>query len=96
MRRPDELSDSIGTFQIVEGTPRSSAVVRGQGCVNFDEDWRTDFTISISRSKMRLFRASGVKIADYEGKRIRVRGWLVKRNGPMMSVSHPEQIEVLE
>ena len=95
-RRPDELSDSIGTFQIVEGTPPSSAVVRGHGFVNFDEDWRTDFTISISRSKMRLFRASGVKIADCEGKRIRVLGWLVKRNSPMISVSHPEQIEVLE
>lgn len=96
VRRSDELSDSIGTFQIVEGTPRSSAIVRGQGFVNFDEDWCTDFTISISRSKMRLFRVSGVKIADYEGKRIRVRGWLVRRDGPMISVSHPKQIEVLE
>ena len=96
VRQPADLADSIDTFQIVEGSPRSTAIVRGQGFVNFGADWRTDFTISIPRSKMRLFRASGVKIAGYEGKRIRVRGWLVKRNGPMISVSHPEQIEVLE
>ena len=30
------------------------------------------------------------------GKQLRVRGWLKSYNGPMIDVTHPEQIEVLE
>lgn len=96
IRLPADLADVIGTFQVVEGTPLSTAVVRGQGFVNFGEDWRTDFTISIARSKMKLFRAVGAKMDRYKGRRLRVRGWLVRRNGPMIAVTHPEQIEVLD
>jgi hypothetical protein len=29
------------------------------------------------------------------GKRVRVRGWIEWRNGPMIEVSHAEQVEVL-
>ena len=96
IRRPADLADSIGTFQIVEGTPLSTAVVHGRGFINFGTDWRTDFTISVPRSKMRLFRNVGAKMDRYKGRRLRVRGWLVKRNGPMIAVTHPEQIEVLD
>ena len=31
-----------------------------------------------------------------EGKRIRVRGWLRSYNGPVIDVTHPEQIELLD
>ncbi|MGB0632025.1 MAG: thermonuclease family protein [Alphaproteobacteria bacterium] len=92
---PADLADRIGTFQIVEAAPVSAALVRGQGFINFGDDWRTDFTISTPRTKMKLFRAAGVKIEHYQGKRLRVRGWLIRRNGPMITVTHPEQIEVV-
>jgi micrococcal nuclease len=90
-----ETDGHIGTFQLVEGTPVSVAVVRGTGYLNFGRDWKSDFTASISESDMRTFRRAGVDIHVYEGKLIRVRGWLVSRNGPMIAVTHPEQIEVL-
>jgi hypothetical protein len=31
----------------------------------------------------------------YTDKHIRVRGWVSEQNGPMMEVTHPEQIEIL-
>ena len=92
---PGETDRHIGTFQLVEGRPVSVAVVRGTGYLNFGRDWKTDFTASISDRDMKTFRRDGVDIRAYEGKLIRVRGWLVSRNGPMIAVTHPEQIEVL-
>ena len=45
---------------------------------------------------MRTFRRAGVDPTSLEGRRVRVRGWLQSLNGPMIEVTHPEQIEVLE
>lgn len=85
----------IGTFQLVEGTVVSTAIVRGRSYLNFGADWRTDFTVSIAPKHMKLFRAARVDILSLQNKRLRVRGWLVRRNSAMISVTHPEQIEFL-
>lgn len=86
----------IGTFQLVEGTVVSTAIVRGRAYLNFGADWRTDFTVSVAPKNMKLFRAARVDIMSMRNRRLRVRGWLVRRNGAMISVSHPEQIETLD
>ena len=93
--RAEDTDRHIGTFQLVEGTVVSAAVVRGRGYLNFGADWRTDFTVSISPKHMKLFRAARVEVKSLRARRLRVRGWLVRRNGAMISVSHPEQIEFL-
>ncbi len=97
--RPLSLEDAprfIGSFQLVEGRVLEAAVVRGRAYLNFGADWRSDFTISISPKDRRRFEAAGIDTAGYAGRRIRVRGWLKSYNGPMIEVTHPEQIEVLE
>lgn len=94
--KSDETPGFIGTFQLVEGRVMTAAVVRGRGYLNFGENWRTDFTISISPRSRRSFKRAGLKIKSYEGRKLRVRGWLKSFNGPMIDASHPEQIEVLE
>ena len=43
----------------------------------------------------RLFDRAGLDIGAYEGKRVRVRGWLKSFNGPLIEATHPEQIELL-
>ena len=84
--------DHTGRFSLVEGR----AVVRGRAYLNFAEDYRTDFTISISSRNLKSFTAGGIVPQDYAGRRIRVRGWLRWSNGPMIDVTHPKQIEVLK
>lgn len=96
IRQAGSLRGDINTFQIVEGRIRDIATVRGRTYLNFGADWRSDFTISIAPRDRRRFRESGVTIEDWEGRLIRVRGWLGWRNGPMIEATHPEQIEVLE
>jgi hypothetical protein len=72
-------------------------VGKGSGRVylNFASDWRSDFTISIERKDVAAFVSAGLDPMALAGKRVRVRGWLAWRNGPMIEATHPEQIELL-
>ena len=96
VRTAGEADDGRHSFQLVEGRVRAAAVVRGRGYLNFGDDWREDFTVSIAPRDRRRFEAAGVAVEDYEGRLVRVRGWVDSFNGPMIEATHPEQIEVLE
>jgi len=96
LRTPDQTAGHIGTFQIVEGRVLAAAKVKGRVYLNFGEDWRTDFTVTLPAATLRMFGDLGRDPLALEGRRIRVRGWLKKRNGSMIQASHPEQIEVIE
>ena len=91
----DDAARKIGDFALVEGRVVDVATVRGRSFVNFGADYRTDFTVSIAARVNRAFSDAGIDIARYKGKRIRVRGWVRSYNGPMIEVTHPEQIEEL-
>ncbi len=95
VRSVTETPKFIDTFQIVEGRVVGAAVVRRRGYLNFGDDWGIDFTVSIAPRSRRMFDRAGLAIASYEGKRVRVRGWLKSFNGPMIEATHPEQIELL-
>lgn len=98
IRNPDAaaLEKELGTFQLVEGRIVNAADVKGTVYLNFGSDWRTDFTISISKKARRLFKNISLNPAEWTGRSVRIRGWLTKRNGPMIRATHPEQIELLE
>jgi hypothetical protein len=92
-RGPDELRNSTGTFQIVEGEVVTASINRGRAFINFGDDYRSDFTVTIDPLDMRTFRQSRFDIPALGGKRIRVRDFY---NGPEMTVTRPEAIEILE
>jgi endonuclease YncB( thermonuclease family) len=83
-------------FQLVEGRVVEAAAVKGDVYLNFGPDWRTDFTVQIPRRVLRLFREAKLDPAAWSGRRVRVRGWLQSRNGPLIEATHPEQIELLD
>ena len=91
-----EAGGGLRSFQLVEGRVKAAAVVRGRGYLNFGADWREDFTVSIGPRERRRFEDAGIAVEDYEGRLVRVRGWVQSFNGPMIEATHPEQIEVLE
>jgi endonuclease YncB( thermonuclease family) len=95
VRQAGELDPFIDTFQLVEGIILNAARIRDYIYLNFGPDFRTDFTVSIHKRNWRQFEASGVDPINWAGKAIRVRGWLDKRNGPMIEITHPEQAELL-
>ena len=93
---PDEAARHVGSFQIVEGQVRDAAVVKRRGYLNFGADWRSDFTVTVAPRDRKLFQEAGLAIADFDGRTIRVRGWIKSFNGPMIEATHPEQIELFD
>ncbi|MEP4378424.1 MAG: thermonuclease family protein [Alphaproteobacteria bacterium] len=85
----------LDRYALVEGRVKDVAVVRGRTFLNYGSDWRNDFTVSVAPRDWHRFNDAGISADDYLGRRIRVRGWLKSRNGPLIDITHPEQIEVL-
>ncbi len=82
-------------FLIVEGRVHKVAPIKGRVYLNFADDWKRDFTVLISADDLARFRKGKLDPLRLEGQRIRVRGWVFEKNGPMIKATHPEQIERL-
>jgi hypothetical protein len=85
-----------GQFALVEGKVLS---VRESGAtiyVNFGRHWTRDFTVTILWRMGRTFTAAGLEPKTLEGRRIRVRGWIEQRGGPIIAAEAPEQIELVD
>jgi micrococcal nuclease len=91
----DPAKVGIGRFAFAAGKVVRAGRVKNTFYLNFGEDWRTDFTVAIAAHDLRRFRAAGIDPLDYEGKTVRVRGWVRRDNGPMIAVTTPAQIEML-
>jgi hypothetical protein len=96
IRAPETAAKYVNSFELVEGTVLDVAVVSGRAYLNFGENWRTDFTVTIPAKALRQFTLEGLRADGYKGRHIRVRGWLQSRDGPMIEATHPDQIEVLD
>lgn len=84
------------SFQLITGTVKQVAHIRGTYYLNFGDDWRTDFTVVIKSAAARKFIRAGIAPESYQGRKIEVRGWLKIFNGPMIRATHPEQIRVID
>ena len=91
--KPDAIA--YGHFAFVRGKVVKVERIKNILYLNFGADWHTDFTIVIAAHDLRLFKRAGIDPLDYQGKSVRVRGWVKRTFGPMISVTHPAQIEML-
>lgn len=91
-----EAGRFIDSFQLVEGRVLAAERRGNRAYLNFDADWRSDFTITLDNRALRLFEQAGIDPTEMAGKKIRIRGWLKSFNGPAIDATHPEQIEVLD
>jgi endonuclease YncB( thermonuclease family) len=99
----DLLTGLAEAYEIVEGQVSNVTEIRGKTYINFGQNWRRDFTAFVSAESTKRFGASEadggtppIALADLGGRRIRVRGWMKNFNGPSITVTHPEQIEILD
>jgi endonuclease YncB( thermonuclease family) len=91
----ERLGRLTRSYQLVEGVVAQVGESGARIYVNFDKDWRRDFTVLIERKDSDAFRAAGLDPKALAGKKLRVRGWIEWRNGPMIHATHVEQIELL-
>jgi len=94
--RPETLKPRVQTFQIVEGEVVELGRTSGWTFLNFGSDRKKDFTAAIAAKDAKAFAGSDVALDGLKGRRVRVRGWIERWNGPAIKVTHPEQIEVLD
>lgn len=92
--RPADLSARRGHFTVIEGKILSVRESRGVIYMNFGRRWTRDFTVTLLKRNERIFTAAGLAPKTLEGRRVRVRGWIEQRSGPVVEVTRPEQIEV--
>lgn len=83
----------IGQFHLVEGTIQRVAWVKGRVYLNFGDNWRTDFTAEIPAEMVANFNT--IWLRQLQGQNVRVRGMLKPVNGVLVTLTHPEQIELL-
>lgn len=93
--KPRELLRYRSTFQIVEGVVHIVARVRKRIFINFDKNWRRDFTIGLSARMARRIAANGIDLDKLAGKRVRARGWIEWRGGPFIYLRSALQLRVL-
>ncbi|MBZ0216084.1 MAG: thermonuclease family protein [Fimbriimonadaceae bacterium] len=91
---PAGLLGLTDTFQIIEGRVVSAHAVNNRVFLNFGKIWREDFTGSISSRDYAKFRDAGLDLVALEGRIVRIRGWIEERGGPMIVLTHPEQLEL--
>ncbi|MGB4056871.1 MAG: thermonuclease family protein [Alphaproteobacteria bacterium] len=91
---PEETPDHIGSFQIVEGQIKSASIKQNRIYLNFGNDWRTDFTVSIAPEDKRAFSKKKLDPLQWNGQKVRVRGLLDDYNGPYIEINHPAAIEI--
>ena len=83
------------TFQLVEGIVRDVTTVRSRTFINFGDNWRTDFTAGLRR---RLAAQAGIEahtLSAMKGRRVRIRGWIMRRGGPFVTIRSMKQIELV-
>lgn len=93
---PNPLAQYVDSVQIVEGIIISAADVRGTVYLNFGSDYKTDFTVAVSKKNAKKFAKQGFEPLTLEGAKVRVRGWIELRNGPIIWLSDLKRLEVLD
>ena len=90
------ISAARGHFALIQGRVLS---VRESGAtiyVNFGRRWTRDFSVIIPQRARGSFAAAGIDIKALEHRRIRVRGIVEQRSGPIVQAIAPEQIELID
>jgi endonuclease YncB( thermonuclease family) len=89
------LDNSPGRFRIVRGRVQRVAPTERYVYLNFGADWRSDFTVRIAPELADSLPAAGLNLAGFAGRMVEVRGLVLEAAGPLIELSHAEQIRVL-
>ena len=80
-------------FVIIEGRISNVAIRKSKIYLNFGKDWRRDFTAALHKRGLHQTSTTLADLIALKGQRVRVRGWIERRNGPYIKLAHPGLIE---
>lgn len=82
---------SIGAVRIVTGTIYAVVIKGGQAYINFDENWKTDFSIYVSKKALR--RLGKKNLQAMAGRKVSVRGLIHEYYGPSITLYDADMLE---
>jgi len=89
------VASAEGRFVVAEGRVASVRTAAGRLYVNFGRRWRDALSLTVSEATLR--RLGGIQALDLRpGARLRARGVVEARQGPIIEVTSSEQIERLD
>ncbi|WP_245279905.1 thermonuclease family protein [Hyphomicrobium sp. 99] len=91
-----ELMKQRGKYVRVTGTVVSVGRTKGATYLNFSNDWQTDFTARIDKKVLAANPAFDRSLDSLTGKTVVLRGWIERRNGPLIDIADPSQLDMPE
>ncbi len=91
--RPGELMKLRGKYARVTGIIVSVGRTKGATYLNFSNDWRTDFTARIDKKVLAANPEFDRSLDGLANKTVVLRGWIERRNGPLIDIADPSQLE---
>jgi micrococcal nuclease len=85
-----------GQFAFVSGAILDVRRSKETVYIHFGENWRDTLTIAIAAHDLHKFRAAEIDVLGLAGKNLRARGWVKHDIGPMITVTDPGQMEILD
>ena len=101
VKTPDNVKDYINSYQIVEGKITDVLEKNDVVFFSFSKDGKTDFAVKVMirfqtfAKSRRGFAAKFSTPAGWKDATIRVRGWVVGKNVPVIELTNQEQIDIL-
>ncbi|WP_224404815.1 thermonuclease family protein [Afifella sp. IM 167] len=91
---PDALSSQYGRYVVVAGTIISVGNRPTRTYLDFGRIWSRDFTAEIAAERRDAFGGEA-GIERLAGRKVRLRGFLAERSGPMLELAAPWQLEIV-
>jgi hypothetical protein len=96
LKNSKTIQGTYGSFQVFQDVVKSVNITSTYIFINFGRDYEKDFTIAMQRDICKLFTDAPRGNLDpryWIGHEIRIRGWVQKHDGPMIQLTHPQQVE---
>ncbi|HEY8194083.1 MAG TPA: thermonuclease family protein [Hyphomicrobium sp.] len=94
--RPSVLMKQREKYERVIGSVASVGRTKGATYLNFGTDWHSDFTVRIGKNVLAANPEWARTLDGLNAKTVIVRGWIERRNGPLIDVTDASQIEVID
>jgi endonuclease YncB( thermonuclease family) len=93
--RAEDISREIGHFVVVEAALRSVRQTAAMTYLNFGRRRGEGLTAVVPARALPTFERADKRLGGFEGRRVRIRGYLLDRGGPRIELLSPDQIEVV-
>lgn len=91
--RPGEIMKQRGKYERVAGKIVSVGRTKSATYLNFSNDWRSDFTARVDKKVLAANPEFDRSLDALANASVVVRGWIERRNGPLIDIADPSQVE---